>query len=234
LAKQEFKQKLAEQDAQEAATPKAATPPRPKHGGLLEDGKLTAARLAEQNRRAVLQTQSAVSQQELSDTDKEAILAAFVLRHRDPSKSDFLYESDFNLNQLHRGMTRAAQQGKVRWDSAGVETVHGILVSGGYYESSSRVRGLRAAPREIPDPEPGPAKSYVPYVAPSAVSVDPRNMSLNELREIEKRRQRNREQPESVEPQELSRGELLALPLSEHKKLVQAQRSAKSKSAGER
>jgi hypothetical protein len=110
-------------------------------GGVVESSALTTARLAEENRKAILKAEASQPkyiQIKLSDQDQLAVVAAWVVRHRDATKPDFLYESDFNLSQLSNAMKRSVAQGKVRWDSAGLDLVHGVLIRDGYYESNAR------------------------------------------------------------------------------------------------
>jgi hypothetical protein len=179
-----------------APPPVAPAARRKTAGGAFEDSRLATARIAEQNRREALKVAAAQPkyiQVELSDQDQIAVVAAWVVRHRDATKPDFLYESDFNLSQLSNAMKRSVSQGKVKWDSAGLDRIHGILIRDGYYESRHRIRGAMPAPKQIPQIEPPtePGIQVDNAVEPGLAVAECKAMPLEELGKLVRAGYRN-------------------------------------------
>jgi hypothetical protein len=85
-------------------------------------------------------------------------------------------------------MARSVSQGKVRWDSKGLDLIHGTLIREGYYESPRRVRGMVPAPKQIPQIEPqmepggfSPPATQGVESTPELTRAESKKMSLPDL-----------------------------------------------------
>ena len=145
--------------------------------GTVESPELTAARLAEQKRKADLKEEATRPKYfEPSPLDTQAISESFIKRHSNPATEDYFYPSPWNNEQFARAMDHYTASGQVKWDSAGLDAIHHKLKVEGYYEPARRLRG-QPAPKEV-----------APYVKPEPVETAPVQLNANVIDRDERAR----------------------------------------------
>jgi hypothetical protein len=249
-AKAAFKKRLGEDDAQEAATPKVETARRPQTStGLREDPKLTAARLAEQNRRVVVkqnEQRDAMSASILNNQDAIKGLAALWMSQRPAYHS-----CDFNDLNLSRALHEYLYKARIAPTFAILDDIFQFLSKNNYLlltnaKQPGRIFRLAIDPPQVyPEfitPEETETQEEIRAVGRAFQRNDElkaaRAMSDEELAAIERQRQQYRLRPQATSDidvtREYTREELLAMPVEQHRRILRAQRQARYRPQGSR